>query len=315
MVSEFLNWVSLVPFNLQWGAVMKNDEEPFAENETGEEEIIDFEFDDLADDAGPAELADVEEEEIIELIEVVEGGEEPGVANSETAEIERLLDEEDSLEEEEIEVFSEEMAAKETGTDEELELGVTEPDEEEDFELLESEETGAGSEEEAMKSLEQETEDLTLDLDSALETIEPLEEEISAEASLEPDLTQTGEEEKVSDLEELTPLDEKEDATSEEGAAEELSVKLPSEDLSAISEASPEPLKREEDVGTSIAAPTGISEERLEEMMVRAVREVIEDKLETLVARVARETMTDVAERLITEAIEALKQSLASDSE
>ena len=52
---------------------------------------------------------------------------------------------------------------------------------------------------------------------------------------------------------------------------------------------------------------TGISEERLEEIITKVVQDVLE--------RVARETMTSVAERVIGQAIEALKKSLESSSE
>ena len=52
---------------------------------------------------------------------------------------------------------------------------------------------------------------------------------------------------------------------------------------------------------------TGISEERLEEIITKVVKDVVE--------RVARETMTSVAERVIGQAIEALKKSLESSSE
>ena len=51
----------------------------------------------------------------------------------------------------------------------------------------------------------------------------------------------------------------------------------------------------------------GISEERLEAVVSRVVQEVVE--------RVARETMADVAEKVITEAIEALKESLETSSD
>jgi S-DNA-T family DNA segregation ATPase FtsK/SpoIIIE len=52
---------------------------------------------------------------------------------------------------------------------------------------------------------------------------------------------------------------------------------------------------------------TGISEERLEEIITKVVQDVVE--------RVARETMMSVAERVIGQAIEALKKSLESSSE
>ncbi|MBW2095276.1 MAG: hypothetical protein JRI80_10335 [Deltaproteobacteria bacterium] len=292
---------------------MKNDEEPFADKKTGEEEIIDFEFDELANDTGDTELAGVEEEEIIELVDVVEGGEEPSPPVSETAEIERLLDEEGPLEEGEIEDLSGENIQQEPAAEEVIDSGVSEPAEEDEFELLESEETRAIPGEETQPSLEKETQDLTLDLDSALETIEPLEEEVSSQEWSEPEPSEP-EEEGEAELEELTPIAEEEEAPPEAEAMES-TVKLPAEDLSAIPVPGAEPLGMEGGAEVPFAAATGISEERLEEIVTQAVKEAVQDSLETVVERAARETMTGVAERLITNAIEALKESLASESE
>jgi len=66
----------------------------------------------------------------------------------------------------------------------------------------------------------------------------------------------------------------------------------------------PEEPVREE---LSVEALTGMSEERLEEIITRVVEEVVE--------RVARQTMASVAERVIGEAIEALKVSLENSPE
>ena len=59
--------------------------------------------------------------------------------------------------------------------------------------------------------------------------------------------------------------------------------------------------------GLSVEGLTGISEERLEEIITKVVREVVE--------RVARETMASVAEKVIGQAIEALRASLENSSE
>jgi hypothetical protein len=292
---------------------MKNDEESFAEKKTGEKEIIDFEFDELANDTSDTELADVEEKEIIELVDVVELGEEPSAPVSETAEIERLLDEEGPLEEGEIEDLSDESIQQEPMTEEITHSDLSGTVEEDEFELIESEETRAIPGEETPVNLEQETQDLTLDLDSALETIEPLEEEVTAHEWGEPE-TAEPEEGEEADLEEITPLAEEEKAPPEAEAMES-TVKLPAEDLSAIPVPGPEPLGMDMGGEVPFVAATGISEERLEEIVTRAVKDAVQHSLETVVERAARETMTGVAERLITDAIEALKESLASESE
>jgi hypothetical protein len=292
---------------------MQNDEESFAEKKTGEEEIIDFEFDELSEDAGDLEVTEVDEEEIIELVDVVEGGKEAASPDSETAEIERLLDEEGALEEVEVEEPSEENLDLESETEDVSDSELLEPVEEDEFELLESEETRAISEEEGPASLEQQTQDLELDLDSALETIGPLEKEVSSQGWDEPEAAESEDAEEA-ELEELIPVTE-EESTPQETETVESTVKLPAEDLSAIL---PGEEQADLDVSEGMQAfqsMTGISEERLEEIVTHAVKEVLEDSLEAMVERAARETMTGVAERLISEAIESLKESLASASE
>jgi len=80
---------------------------------------------------------------------------------------------------------------------------------------------------------------------------------------------------------------------------------LPHDDLSEALETPDEGIARE-DVMTepSTAETFPISEERIEEIITRVVEDVVE--------RVGRETMANVAEKLITEAIDALKESLES---
>jgi hypothetical protein len=305
--------VSLLPFNLRWGAAMQNDEESFAEKKTGEEEIIDFEFDELSTDAGDVEMTEVDEEEIIELVDVVERGKEPAPPDSETAEIERLLDEEGALEEVEIEEPSGEDLEAESVKEDMSDSDLLEPVEEDEFELLESDETRALSEREAPASLEEETQDLELDLDSALETIGPLEKEVSSQEWEEP-VALESEDAEESELEELTPVLE-EESTPAEAEIVESTVKLPAEDLSAIPPGD-EPADLDMGAeGPGFESMTGISEERLEEIVTRAVKEVVQDSLEAMVERAARETMAEVAERLISEAIESLKESLVATSD
>jgi hypothetical protein len=320
---------------------MKNDDDSLKERKTGEEEIIDFEFDELSEGTGDTEMTELDEKEIIELVDVVEMGEAPASPESATAEIERLLDEEGTLEEVEIEEASDEKLEPE------LEIGDTANSdplgsvEEDEFELLESEETRAISEKGTQASLEEETEDLTLDLDSALETITPLEKEISSQEWSEPEAPEPADKGEA-ELEELTPVAEEQQADlgpeaenleeTEEGELEELSPvaedekaplemeiqdsmpQLPAEDLSAIPSPGQEDLGM--DVGGQVPFDTaaGISEERMEEIILQAVKEAVQDSLETVVERAARETMSEVAERLITDAISALKESLANES-
>jgi S-DNA-T family DNA segregation ATPase FtsK/SpoIIIE len=82
----------------------------------------------------------------------------------------------------------------------------------------------------------------------------------------------------------------------------------------AVRAVTEEPIAKAEQVREEIAIEepsverlTGISEERLEEIITKVVQEVVE--------RVARETMASVAERVIGQAIEALKLSLETSPE
>jgi hypothetical protein len=318
---------------------MKNDEDSLTEKKTGEDEIIDFEFDELSEGTGDTEMTELEEKEIIELVDVVEMGEAPASPDSETAEIERLLDEEGTLEEVEIDEASDENLEPEFETEDAANSDLLGSVEEDEFELLESEETRAISEEGAQASLEEQTEDLTLDLNSALETITPLEKDVSSQEWGEPEASEPADEGEA-ELEELKPIAEDERASLEteapgleEAELEELTpvaederaslepeigestLKLPAEDLSAIPVPGQERLGMDVGGEVSFDAVAGISEERMEEVIFQAVKEAVRESLETVVERAARETMTEVAERLITGAIGALKESLASESD
>lgn len=73
------------------------------EEKKGEEELLDFEFDELPDEgAGEAESTPAPEDEVIELTDIVEGGEEArSVKDASLDEIEGWLGEEEPVEEEE----------------------------------------------------------------------------------------------------------------------------------------------------------------------------------------------------------------------
>ena len=173
---------------------MKNDDDSLKERKTGEEEIIDFEFDELSEGTGDTEMTELDEKEIIELVDVVEMGEAQASPDSATAEIERLLDEEGTLDEVEIEEASDGKLEPEIEIGNAANSDLLGSVEEDEFELIESEETRAISEKGRRTSLEEETEDLTLDLDSALETITPLEREVSSQEWGEPEALEPADE-------------------------------------------------------------------------------------------------------------------------
>ena len=182
--------------------------------------------------------------------------------------------------------------------------------------LLDGEDTaieGVGTEEEADLGPDEQDQPpgadssqvVEMQLDAALESLEASEKEESELELMESDLESVGDVESLDDsgidIEGLvsSEVSELELEESEVGIAPE----LPHEDLSEVLE-KPEEQIAIEDVPIIPAAeePIGISEEKIEAIITRVVQDVVE--------KAARETMTTVAEKLITEAIEALRESL-----
>jgi len=139
-----------------------------------------------------------------------------------------------------------------------------------------------------------------IESDEALEGLmeeADIEEPLMAEA-IEPEETDEGDISK-SDLKEILEVEPAVEM-EEEPLMEEVS-----EDISLQQD---EVLEQEEVPAESVGEElVGISEEKMEAIVTRVVQDVVE--------RVARETMANVAEKVITEAIDALKQSLESDSD
>ena len=240
-------------------------------------------------DLGSDELAQALEEEVsedfeVDLDEEIEelgtfelGAVEPIelTEDSESAEIAKLLDGEDAVEEnlstdEGMELTSNELGQPPDGDSSqvvEMQLGAA-------LESLEESEKG-GSDLELMES----------DLDSVPDADTIFETELDIESLA------------ASEAFDLEP----------EEAEAVITPEFSEEDLSEV------PKMQEEQFGSGVAAaaivsaPEGrveISEERIEAIITRVVQDVVE--------KVARETFTTVAEKLIAEAIETLKESLES---
>jgi hypothetical protein len=288
---------------------MENDEKPFGDKKIGEDELLDFEFDELAKDSGgAADLEAPEDEGIIELVDVIEKGEVP--PSSETEEIERFLDKEESLADLQTDETGAERSEDEIGEEGLVDSEVLEPIEDIELDLIEAEDTLAISDVE--EEAKEDDQHLGLDLDSALETLESSED---SEGVAEPPATVVLEDGGVTDLEEselvLEEIEEEMQTPSLESE-----MQLPDEDLSAIpeqEEGALEGLISEKEPG--FEAVTTISEEKMEAIIAKVVGEAVRDSVEVVVERVARETMTAVAEKLITEAIEALRESLDSNAD
>lgn len=144
-----------------------------------------------------------------------------------------------------------------------------------------------------------------MQLDAALESLEASEKEGSELELMESDLESAGDVESVDDSEiDIEGLVASEVSELElEGSEVGVAPELPHEDLSEVLEKPEEQLASEElPIIPAAEEPIGISEEKIEAIITRVVQDVVE--------KAARETMTTVAEKLITEAIEALRESL-----
>jgi hypothetical protein len=307
--------VLLRPLNFKRGAAMENDEKSFDDKKPGEDELLDFEFDELAKDSGGVDdVEGLDDEGIIELVDVVEKGEIP--PSSETEEIERFLDKEESLSDLQTGGAETEQSEDEIGGDSLVDSEVLEPIEDIELDLIEAEDTVAISDVEEEARAGEEDQGLGLDLESALETLESSED---SEAAPEAPSTVVLGDADITGLEESEfLLEETEDRL--ETPPLESEMQLPDEDLSAIpvqDDGVLEGFVSREEPGLEAAAT--ISEEKMEAIIGRvvgeAVRESVRESVEAVLERVARETMTAVAERLITEAIDTLRESLDSNSE
>ncbi|MFH1293520.1 MAG: hypothetical protein ABIJ44_05245 [Pseudomonadota bacterium] len=202
----------------------------------------------------------------VKLIELAE--------DSESAEIAKLLDGEDAVEEN-------------VSTDEGTELTSTELGQPPDGDSSQVVEMQLGAALESLEESEKGESDLELmesDLDSVPDADTIVETELDIESLA------------ASEVFELEPDEAEADITPE----------FLEEDLSEV------PEMQEEQLGSGVAAaaivsPEGrveISEEKIEAIITSVVRDVVE--------KVARETFTTVAEKLIAEAIDTLKESLES---
>ncbi|MEA1948645.1 MAG: hypothetical protein U9N83_15235, partial [Thermodesulfobacteriota bacterium] len=135
---------------------MKKNKDIFENGEKGEEDLLDFEFDDLSkEDVEAASGGSTEDEEIIELDDIVEKGElveDPG-----SEDITRVLDEEEIANESEVtEVMSDSEASALAQAKEEEMLDDFEADLDAEFEKLETSEFDIVEAEEKAQSFEPE---------------------------------------------------------------------------------------------------------------------------------------------------------------
>ena len=240
-------------------------------------------------DLGPDELAQALEEEVSEDFEVdldeevqelgtfelgaVESAE--MAEDSESAEIAKLLDGEDAVEEN-------------VSTDEGTELTSAELDQPPDGDSSQVVEMQLGAALESLEESEKGESDLEL-MESDLDSVP------DADTIVETDL----------DIESLAASEVFELEPEETEVV--ISPEFSEEDLSEVPEMQEEQLGSGVAAASIVSAPEGrveISEEKIEAIITSVVQDVVE--------KVARETFTTVAEKLIAEAIDTLKESLES---
>ena len=297
----------------------KTDE--ISDKEITEEDLLDFELDDLSpeelgEDSGSGESDD----DILELVDLVEEGKRDKLKDSFEGEIadlmkeeedvtaptakisdlEEILDEGERPEEAETELDLSDISLTDLAAEAEAQPGET----------LGEEEIAEAPVEEGMGELPT----------AAIEMDFNLEEEVPEEKAEEEHITETELEKMLETEPAEEPILDLESPIEAEAPAPEAELELPQEEVSEAAEAQPEPPE-------PIAAPietadegvVGISEEKLEAIVTKVVEDVVErvarETMGSVAERVARETMGSVAERVITEAIDALKESLESASD
>ncbi|MFC1820365.1 hypothetical protein ACFLZG_04690 [Thermodesulfobacteriota bacterium] len=320
-------------------------EDELLEGQTDDEEdLFDLSLDDLSpEDIDQEPLEKEPDEEIIELMDLVEKGEK--ALDTGDGEMTNLLEDDQPTEGLGDIVINKEVSREEALAQEETELDLDDISLEPDLVLGEETDSEDGisdvdiDEGDLEKILEGENdEDMGMNLDSSVVSEESLgelidevvldepvvdeesesEEAIAEEDIDEGDLEKILEEEPDEDLDmtSVSPIDSVEIPESvEEEALEEPETQMEAEDPEEktdeedIPQQDMVPEKEEAPAQRPVEEMIGISEEKIEAIVTRVVGDVVE--------RVTRETMTSVAEKVISEAIDALRESLdlESDSE
>jgi len=322
---------------------MMDKTDKISDKEITEEDLLDFELDDLSpEELGEGLGSKESDDEVLELVDLVEEGKRDKLKDSFEGEIADLMKEEDegiSDEGERPEDADTEVDLSDISLTDLAAEAEAKPDA-----ILGEEEIAEAPIEEGMEELPTAAIEMDFNIEEEVPE-EEVEEEHITETELEKMLESEAAEEPILDLE--SPIE----AEEEPGPEEELEV--PVEEVVETAAAPPEPAE-------PVSAPVdegmvGISEDQLEAVVTKAVEDVVErvaretmtdvvervardtmmdvaervarETMTDVVERVARETMTDVAERVardtmgstaervITEAIDALKESLEPASD
>ena len=293
-----------------------------SDKEITEEDLLDFELDDLS----PEELSEgsgsgESDEDILELVDLVEEGkrdklkdsfegeiaelvkeeEELTAPTAKISELEEILDEGEHPEEAETELDLSDISLTDLAAEAEAQPG----------DSLAEEEIAEVPMEEGMEELPTAAIEMDFDMEEELPE-EEVEEEHITETELEKMLeTEAVEEETILDLE--SPIEE-------EAPAPEVELELPQEEeVVGAAEAQPSPPEpTPAPIETAGEVEVAISEEKLEASVTKVVEDVVQrvarETMESVAERVARETMESVAERVARETMESVAERVARET-
>jgi hypothetical protein len=283
--------------------------EKISDKEITEEDLLDFELDDLSpEDLGEGLGSKGSDDDILELVDIVEEGEQDKLKDSFEGEIADLMKEEDEEtsgagerpEDVDTEVDLSDISLTDLAAEAEAK-----PDA-----MLGEEEIAEAPVEEGMEELPTAAIEMDFNLEEEVPE-EQVEEEHVTETELEKMLeTEPADEEPILDLE--NPIEAEE-------TGPEAELELPVEEVVEPAAASPEPAEPGaapvEQAGEGLI---GISEEQLEAVVTKVVEDVVEkvtrETMTDVAERVARDTMTDVAERVARDTMTDVAERVAKDT-
>jgi carbon monoxide dehydrogenase subunit G len=282
--------------------------ENISDKEITEEDLLDFELDDLSpEDLGEGVGSKESDEDILELVDLVEEGEQDRLKDSFEGEIADLMKEEDE------EISGEGERPEDADTELDLsDISLTDLAAEAEAKpdaMLGEEEIAEAPVEEGMEELPTAAIEMDFNLEEGVPE-EKVEEEHITETELEKMLETEPAEEPILDL--GSPIEVEEPGLEAES-------ELPVEEAVEPAAAPPEPAE-------PVAAPVeqageglvGISEEELEAVVTKVVEDVVEratrETMTDVVERVARDTIVDVAERVAREAMTDVAERVAREA-
>jgi carbon monoxide dehydrogenase subunit G len=284
-----------------------------SDTEITEEDLLDFELDDLSsDDLVEGTKSGESDDDILELVDLVEEGKRDKLKDSFEGEIADLVNEDEDItaptakisDMEEISDKGEPLEEAETELDL-SDISLTDLAAEAEAQpatMLDEEEIAEVPIEEGMEELPTAAIEMDFDMEEEVPE-EGVEEEHITEVELEKMLETEPVEEPILDLE--SPIEE--------------GLDLPQEEVSEVVAAQPEPPQPvEAALEPAGGEVVGISEEKLEALVTKVVEDVVQsvarETMGSVAEKVARETMANVAESVARETMERVAESVARET-